>query len=77
MMTSPCPNCGRPTAETYGQRHDDDYCSPMTSPNCWRVSDGPVHYLTDFATDQIACGSDGHASSSRSDVTCPDCLARI
>lgn len=73
-----CPNCGRPTAETYSQRHDDAYCSPLTSPGCWdwaSAAAAPVHYLTDFATDQTACGTDGNASTNRSDVTCQDCLA--
>jgi hypothetical protein len=32
-----CPNCGKPTARMndYSQRHDNDYCSPFTSPDCW------------------------------------------
>jgi len=33
----PCPNCVRPTADmrNYSERHDRDYCSPITSPDCW------------------------------------------
>lgn len=32
-----CPNCGKPTANMTKpfERHDSDYCSPVTSPECW------------------------------------------
>jgi hypothetical protein len=33
----PCPTCGKPTANMndYSERHDDSYCSPFTSSECW------------------------------------------
>ncbi len=33
----PCPTCGKPTANMndYSERHDDSYCSPLTSSRCW------------------------------------------
>jgi len=32
-----CPNCGKSTANMndYSERHDSEYCSPFTSPDCW------------------------------------------
>lgn len=81
MATDDCPNCGKPTATEYLERHDSAYCSPITSPACWdweAALSGPVHYLVDFMTDRTACGSDeGSSSTGEGDVTCPDCLARM
>ncbi len=33
-----CANCSKPTANMndYSERHDSDYCSPFTSPDCWK-----------------------------------------
>jgi len=79
MATDNCPNCSKPTATEYSERHDSAYCSPITSPDCWGTPSGPVHYLLDFMTDGTACGSDEGAGSSthEASVTCPDCLARM
>lgn len=35
MATDSCPNCGKPTATEYAERHDSAFCSPITSPDCW------------------------------------------
>lgn len=78
MLTSPCPSCGRPTAanDSPEQRHDHDYCSPVTSPECWGPALGPVHHLASVITDESTCGSaDGGASTHRGSVTCEACLA--
>jgi len=77
MATDNCPNCGKPTATEYLERHDNAYCSPITSSECWEIPEGPVHYLVDFATDATGCGSAQGAGSSTDEgsVTCPDCLA--
>jgi hypothetical protein len=81
MPLHTCPTCGKPTAdgEVYGEIHNTDYCSPITSPDCWGEPSGPVHYLVDLMTDGTACGSDEGAGSSTDEgsVTCPDCLARM
>jgi hypothetical protein len=79
MATDNCPNCGKPTATEYLERHDSAYCSFITSPDCWEVASGPVHYLVDLMTDRTACGSDEGSGSSTHEgsVTCPDCLARM
>lgn len=74
-----CPTCGKPTATEYLERGDSGFCSPFGSPDCWEVASGPVHFLVDFMPEETACGSDdgAGASSSKADVTCPECLARI
>lgn len=79
MATHDCPNCGRPTAVEYLERHDSAFCSAITSPDCWEMSSGPVHCLVDVVTDETACGSDDGAGSStdRASVTCEECLARM
>jgi hypothetical protein len=78
MATDNCPNCGKPTATEYLERHDNAYCSPITSPDCWGTASGPVHYLVDVMTDGTACGDEGAGSSTdEGSVTCPVCLARM
>ncbi len=79
MATDNCPTCRKPIATEYLERHDSAYCSPITSPDCWEIASGPVHYLVDLMTDGTACGSDEGAGSSTDEgsVTCPDCLARM
>ncbi len=42
MPAADCPNCGRPTAVTYSERHDSDFCSPLTSPDCWDWANAEV-----------------------------------
>jgi len=79
MATDHCPNCGKPTATEYWERHDSTFCSPIKSPACWGVPTGPVHYLVDIMTDGTACGTDEGSGSSTDEgsVTCPECLARM
>lgn len=79
-----CPNCGRPTADddsptAYSDRHDPSFCSPITSPDCWEMPSGPVHYLVDVRTERTACGSDDGAgwSTNEGDVTCRACVAQM
>jgi hypothetical protein len=82
MASSNCPNCGRPTAagNNYAERHDQAYCSPVTSPDCWEWPDPDtalIHYDVGYSGPRAACGKRrGDVwTSNEGDVNCPDCLA--
>lgn len=84
MSTSNCPNCGRPTADekSYQERHDQRYCSPLTSPTCWNWPDPDtalIHYDVGFSGPRAACGKrKGDVwTSNKGEVSCLDCLEVI
>jgi hypothetical protein len=49
MAAHDCPTCGKPTATEYAERHDGDFCSPITSPDCWDWENATI---TDETTGQ-------------------------
>jgi hypothetical protein len=79
MVTDNCPNCGKPTATEYSERHDNAYCSPITSSECWGAPEGAVTTSWTSRPMRLVAGpmNGAGASTDEGSVTCPACLANM